>query len=61
MERWTDERKGPLMRFALGLPTDRVRQVPEFVSYDAVTQISRAAESSGFDAVFVTEHTFPED
>jgi probable F420-dependent oxidoreductase len=49
------------MRFALGLPTDRVRQGAEFVSFDAVTRISRAAESAGFDAVFVTEHTFPED
>jgi probable F420-dependent oxidoreductase len=49
------------MRFALGLPTDRVRQGQEFVSFDAVTIISRAAESAGFDAAFVTEHTFPED
>jgi probable F420-dependent oxidoreductase len=49
------------MRFALGLPTDRVRQGEEFVSGDAVSQISRAAESAGFGAVFVTEHTFPED
>ncbi len=49
------------MRFALGLPTDRVRQGAEFVSHEAVTQISRAAESAGFDAVFVTEHPFPED
>src|ERR1700730_5157651 len=49
------------MRFAIGLPTDRVKQGAEFVSQEAIAQISQAAESAGFDAVFVTEHTFPED
>jgi probable F420-dependent oxidoreductase len=49
------------MRFAIGLSTDRVQQGPEFVSQEAIAQISQAAETAGFDAVFVTEHTFPED
>jgi probable F420-dependent oxidoreductase len=49
------------MRFAIGLSTDRMQQGPEFVSQEAIAQISQAAESAGFGAVFVTEHTFPED
>jgi probable F420-dependent oxidoreductase len=49
------------MHFAIGLSTDRVQQGPEFVSQEAIAQISQAAETAGFDAVFVTEHTFPED
>jgi probable F420-dependent oxidoreductase len=49
------------MRFAIGLSTDRVKQGSEFVSQEAIAEISQAAESAGFDAVFVTEHTFPED
>jgi probable F420-dependent oxidoreductase len=49
------------MRFAIGLSTDRVQQGPEFVSQEAIAQIAQAAETAGFDAVFVTEHTFPED
>ena len=49
------------MRFAIGLSTDRVQQGAEFVSQEGIAEISQAAESAGFDAVFVTEHTFPED
>jgi probable F420-dependent oxidoreductase len=44
----------------LGLPTQRVDRLEEFVTGEAVAEMSRAAESAGFDAVFVTEHPFPE-
>ena len=48
------------MKISLGLPTQRVDQLEEFVTGEAVAQMSRTAESAGFDAVFVTEHPFPE-
>jgi len=48
------------MKISLGLPTQRVDKLDEFVSAEAIAEMSRAAESAGFDAVFVTEHPFPE-
>jgi probable F420-dependent oxidoreductase len=45
---------------SLGLPTSRVDRLDEFVTGAAVAEIARAAESAGFDAVFVTEHPIPE-
>jgi probable F420-dependent oxidoreductase len=48
------------MKISLGLPTQRVDKLDEFVSGEAIAEMSRAAESAGFDAVFVTEHPFPE-
>jgi probable F420-dependent oxidoreductase len=48
------------MKISLGLPTQRVDKPDEFVSGQAIAEMSRAAESAGFDAVFVTEHPFPE-
>jgi probable F420-dependent oxidoreductase len=48
------------MKISLGLPTQRVDKLDEFVSAEAIADMSRAAESAGFDAVFVTEHPFPE-
>jgi probable F420-dependent oxidoreductase len=48
------------MKISLGLPTQRMDKLDEFVSADAIAQMSGAAESAGFDAVFVTEHPFPE-
>ena len=47
------------MRVSLGLPTHRLDAAAEFVSGDAVAEIARAAESAGFDAVFVTDHPAP--
>src|SRR3954469_8876346 len=47
------------MRFSLGLPTHRVDAPAEFVTGDAVAEISRAAEAAGFAAVFVTDHPAP--
>lgn len=49
------------MRFSLQLPTDRMKRGDEFVSAEAIADVSRAAEAAGFDAVFVTEHPFPPD
>ena len=48
------------MKISLGLPTQRVDKLDEFVSAEAIAEMSSAAESAGFDAVFVTEHPFPE-
>ncbi len=49
------------MRYCLSLQTDQVAHGAEFVSFDAVSETARAAEDAGIDAVFVTEHPFPED
>src|ERR1700722_9666518 len=49
-----------MMRISLGLPTDRLDRAAEFVTGDAIAEISRAAEVAGFDAVYVTEHPIPE-
>ena len=48
------------MRISLGLPTHRVDLEEEFVSGAAIVELARAAEDGGFDAVYVTEHPFPE-
>jgi probable F420-dependent oxidoreductase len=48
------------MKISLGLPTQRVDRIEEFVTGDAVAEMSQAAEGAGFDAVFVTEHPLPE-
>jgi len=48
------------VRISLGLPTHRV-DVPELVSGDGVMALAAAAEAAGFDAVFVTDHPFPDD
>ena len=50
----------PTMQISLGLPTHRVDLGAEFVSAAAVTELARAAEDGGFDAVYVTEHPFPD-
>ncbi len=49
------------MKVSVQLPTHRVEHFDELASADAITELSRAAEAAGFDAVFVTEHPFPED
>ena len=45
---------------SVGLPTHRV-DWPEMMTGEAVARLARQAESSGFDAVFVTDHPFPGD
>jgi probable F420-dependent oxidoreductase len=49
------------VRYCISLQTDHVGQGTEFVSGAGVAAVARAAEAAGFDAVFVTEHPFPED
>jgi probable F420-dependent oxidoreductase len=48
------------MQVSLGLPTNRVDKGAEFVSAAAITELARAAEAGGYDAVYVTEHPFPD-
>ena len=46
--------------FSLELPTQRVDAVSEFVTADAIAEIARVAEASGFRAVHVTDHPAPD-
>jgi probable F420-dependent oxidoreductase len=48
------------MQFSIGLPTDHVSNPEEFVTGEAVMTCARAAEDSGFDACFVTDHPAPD-
>jgi probable F420-dependent oxidoreductase len=49
------------MKFSLQLPTDRVENIAEFGTAEAIAEIAQATEAAGFDASFVTEHPFPTD
>lgn len=46
--------------FSLELPTQHVEAELEFVTAEAITDVSRAAEASGFAAVHVTDHPAPD-
>ncbi|OBK27987.1 LLM class F420-dependent oxidoreductase [Mycobacterium asiaticum] len=46
--------------FSLELPTQRVEAVDEFVTAEAIADIARVAEASGFGAVHVTDHPAPD-
>jgi probable F420-dependent oxidoreductase len=46
--------------YSLELPTQRVEAAPEFVTAEAIAEIARAAEASGFAAVHVTDHPAPD-
>lgn len=46
--------------FSLELPTQRVDAVSEFVTAEAISEIARVAEASGFRAVHVTDHPAPD-
>lgn len=48
------------LSFSLELPTQRVDAVSEFVSAEAISEIARIAEASGFRAVHVTDHPAPD-
>jgi alkanesulfonate monooxygenase SsuD/methylene tetrahydromethanopterin reductase-like flavin-dependent oxidoreductase (luciferase family) len=50
-----------LVRYCVSLQTDQVAKGDEFVSGTAIAEVARTAEAAGFDAVFVTEHPFPEN
>jgi probable F420-dependent oxidoreductase len=47
------------MKFSISLATDRIDCGSEFVGGAAISEIARAAEESGYDACFVTDHPFP--
>jgi probable F420-dependent oxidoreductase len=49
------------VQFAVQLPTERVDAGSEFLSADAISELARTAEASGFDACYVTDHPFPSD
>ncbi len=49
------------MRLSLGLETSRSDRPEEFVTAEAIAEMAKAAEAAGFDAVFVTDHPFPDD
>ena len=46
--------------YSLELPTHRVEAVPEFVTAEAISEIARVAEATGFSAVHVTDHPAPD-
>lgn len=46
--------------FSLELPTHRVDTVDEFVTAEAIAEIARVAEESGFAAIHVTDHPAPD-
>lgn len=49
------------MKISLGLETARYQAADEFTTAEAIAEMARAAEDAGFDAVFVTDHPFPDD
>lgn len=46
--------------YSLELPTQRVDAVEEFVTAEAIAEIARVGEASGFGAVHVTDHPAPD-
>lgn len=48
------------MRFSLELPIQHVEQPDQFVSAEAITEVTRAAAAAGFSAVYVTDHPAPD-
>jgi probable F420-dependent oxidoreductase len=49
------------VQYSVSLQTDQVAKGDEFASGAAIAEVARAAETAGFDAVYVTEHPFPEN
>jgi probable F420-dependent oxidoreductase len=49
------------MKYCATLHSDKVDLGEEFVSGAGIATSARAAEAAGFDAVYVTEHPFPND
>jgi probable F420-dependent oxidoreductase len=49
------------VKFCATLHSDALDLGDEFVSGAGISAAARAAESAGFDAVYVTEHPFPDD
>ncbi|HET6663243.1 MAG TPA: TIGR03619 family F420-dependent LLM class oxidoreductase [Acidimicrobiales bacterium] len=48
------------MRFSLELPTQRVDQPEQFVTAEAIVEVTRTAAAAGFAAVNVTDHPAPD-
>jgi probable F420-dependent oxidoreductase len=48
------------LQFAMELPTHRAERADEFVTADAIFELTRAASAAGFSAVFVTDHPAPD-
>ncbi|MDX1873872.1 TIGR03619 family F420-dependent LLM class oxidoreductase [Mycolicibacterium sp. 120266] len=48
------------LSFSLELPTHRVDGADEFVTAEAISEITRAAEAAGYGAVHVTDHPAPD-
>ncbi|MCT7661207.1 TIGR03619 family F420-dependent LLM class oxidoreductase [Mycobacterium deserti] len=46
--------------YSLELPTHRVEAAEEFVTAEAIAEIARVGEASGFGAVHVTDHPAPD-
>ena len=49
------------MRVSVQLPTDRVEQLEEFCTGEAIAGMAQAVEAAGLDACFVTDHPMPDD
>jgi probable F420-dependent oxidoreductase len=49
-----------MAHFSLELPTQRVERPDEFVTADAVVELTRAAAAAGFSAVNVSDHPAPD-
>jgi len=49
------------MRFSVGLPVMRHPIPAELLTADAVAAVAQAAESAGFESLFVTDHPAPTD
>jgi probable F420-dependent oxidoreductase len=49
------------MKVSLLLPTDHVHALDEFITAEAIAELSQAAEAAGFDAVNATDHPLPGD
>lgn len=49
-----------MLCFSLELPTQRVDRPDEFVTADAIAEVTRAAAAAGFSAVNVTDHPAPD-
>src|SRR4051812_28724381 len=48
------------MQVSLELPIQRVERPEEFVTADAIAEVTRAAAAAGFAAVNVTDHPAPD-
>jgi probable F420-dependent oxidoreductase len=48
------------MKISVGLPTHHVDSLNEWCTAEAITEMSKACEAAGADAVFVTDHPAPD-